>query len=40
MVLVTMSLTLVFAAGRMSAWIVLVTDTPRDSAVSQQKQDT
>jgi len=37
LILVTVSVSLVFAAGRMSAWIVPVTGTPRAVADGQEK---
>ena len=37
LLLATVSVSLVFAAGRMSAWIVPVTDTPRAVADGQEK---
>ena len=39
LILVTMSLSLVFAAGRMSAWIVPVTGPPRAVADGQEKRE-
>jgi hypothetical protein len=39
LVLAMLSLSLVFAAGRISAWIVPVTDTPHAVADTQEKQE-